>query len=118
MEGVYAVCVGLLTACGIFLLLRRRTYTVVLGITLLSYAVNLFLFASGGLKLNAAAILGGNGDFADPLTQALVLTAIVIGFAMTAFIMVLAMVARAEMGNDHVDGTDVDHERTPEKEAQ
>lgn len=62
MEGLYAVCVGVLTACGIFLLLRRRTFTVVLGITLLSYAVNLFLFASGGLKLNAAAILGGQGS--------------------------------------------------------
>lgn len=104
MEGVYALCVGVLAASGIFLVLRRRTFTVVLGLTLLSYAVNLFLFASGGLTLQAAPILVGGSRHADPLTQALVLTAIVIGFAMTAFIMVQAVVARADQGNDHVDG--------------
>jgi multicomponent K+:H+ antiporter subunit C len=109
MEGIYALCVGLLSGCGIFLMLRRRTFTVVLGITMLSYAVNLFLFASGGLTVNAAAILGSGQKYADPLTQALVLTAIVIGFAMTAFVMILAMVARAELGNDHVDGRTLDH---------
>ncbi|KZN13754.1 MULTISPECIES: Na+/H+ antiporter subunit C [Marinomonas] len=104
MEGLYAFCVGLLTACGIFLTLRGRSFSVVIGLTLLSYAVNLFLFASGRLKLNAAAVLGESEQYSDPLPQALVLTAIVIGFAMTAFAVILAMRARADLGNDHVDG--------------
>lgn len=108
MEGIYAFCVGLMTACGIFLTLRGRTFSVVVGLTLLSYAVNLFLFASGRLKLDAAAVLGMSEEYGDPLPQALVLTAIVIGFAMTAFAVILAMRARADLGNDHVDG------RTPQ----
>jgi multicomponent K+:H+ antiporter subunit C len=104
MEAMYSFCVGLLTACGIFLMLRGRTFPVVMGLTLLSYAVNLFLFASGRLVVNAATILGTAEIYADPLPQALVLTAIVIGFAMTAFVVILAMRARADLGNDHVDG--------------
>lgn len=104
MEGIYAFCVGLMTACGIFLTLRGRTFSVVVGLTLLSYAVNLFLFASGRLRLDAAAVLGQSESYGDPLPQALVLTAIVIGFAMTAFAVILAMRARADLGNDHVDG--------------
>ncbi|WP_020410437.1 Na+/H+ antiporter subunit C [Hahella ganghwensis] len=111
MEAVYAFCVGLLTACGIFLTLRARTFSVVIGITLLSYAVNLFLFSSGRLKLESAAVLNESGVYTDPLPQALVLTAIVIGFAMTAFVVILAMRGRADLGNDHVDG------RIPAKES-
>ena len=95
---------GVLTACGLYLILRGRTFPVVVGLTLLSYAVNLFLFSMGGLTTDGAAILNGPADYADPLPQALVLTAIVIGFAMTAFVVILAMRARSEAGNDHVDG--------------
>ncbi|WP_299202428.1 Na+/H+ antiporter subunit C [uncultured Amphritea sp.] len=104
MEAIYAFCVGILTTCGFFLVLRGRTFTVVIGLTLLSYAVNLFLFASGRLKLDSAAVLGQSAEYSDPLPQALVLTAIVIGFAMTAFVVILAMRSRADQGNDHVDG--------------
>jgi multicomponent K+:H+ antiporter subunit C len=104
MEALYAFCVGLLTACGIFLMLRGRTFPVVVGLTLLSYGVNLFLFASGRLNTSGAAVLGAATGHADPLPQALVLTAIVIGFAMTAFVVILAMRARGDLGNDHVDG--------------
>jgi len=104
MEALYAFCVGLLSACGIFLTLRGRTFPVVVGLTLLSYAVNLFLFASGRLTVGGAAVLGTSDHYADPLPQALVLTAIVIGFAMTAFVVILAMRARGDLGNDHVDG--------------
>lgn len=104
MELVYSLCVGVLTTCGIFLTLRGRTFPVVMGLTMLSYAVNLFLFASGRLVVNGAAILGTSEQYADPLPQALVLTAIVIGFAMTAYAVILAMRARADLGNDHVDG--------------
>jgi len=73
---------------------------------MLSYAVNLFLFSSGRLSLNGAAILGMADSYADPLPQALVLTAIVIGFAMIAFVVILAIRARADLGNDLVDGRD------------
>jgi multicomponent K+:H+ antiporter subunit C len=104
MEAMYAFCVGILTTCGFFLVLRGRTFSVVMGLTLLSYAVNLFIFASGRLSLNGAAVLGQSTEYADPLPQALVLTAIVIGFAMTAFVVILAMRSRADQGNDHVDG--------------
>ncbi len=108
MELVFALCIGTLTGCGVYLTLRSTTFSVVLGLTLLSYAVNLFLFASGRLTLNSAPILGQTTNPADPLPQALVLTAIVIGFAMTAFIVILAMRARADLGNDHVDGNPPD----------
>lgn len=108
MEGLYAICVGVLTSCGIYLLLRGRTFPVILGLIMLSYAVNLFLFASGRLNSNMATILGESDAFADPLPQALVLTAIVIGFAMTAFMLVLSIRAYSENGNDHVDGKPAD----------
>ncbi|RCU51918.1 MULTISPECIES: Na+/H+ antiporter subunit C [Corallincola] len=104
MEALYAACVGLMTTCGIFMMLRGHTFTLVMGLLMCSYAVNLFLFGSGGLTLDAPAILGQAKQHADPLPQALVLTAIVIGFAMTAFAVILAMRGRADLGNDHVDG--------------
>ncbi|CAM4047813.1 Na+/H+ antiporter subunit C [Vreelandella rituensis] len=104
MEGLYAITTGVLTACGLYLTLRGRTFPVVVGLTLLSYAVNLFLFSMGGLTTDGATIVDGPASYADPLPQALVLTAIVIGFAMTAFVVILAMRARSEAGNDHVDG--------------
>jgi multicomponent K+:H+ antiporter subunit C len=104
MELLYASSVGLLVSCGVFLILRSRTFPVVLGLTMLSYAVNLFLFSSGRLSINQAAVLGSGTEYADPLPQALVLTAIVIGFAMTAFVVSLAIRGRADLGNDHVDG--------------
>ncbi|MFT7372771.1 MAG: multicomponent K+:H+ antiporter subunit C [Oleiphilaceae bacterium] len=113
MEAIYAFCVGILTTCGFFLVLRGRTFTVVMGLTLLSYAVNLFLFASGRLKLDGAAVLGQSSEYSDPLPQALVLTAIVIGFAMTAFVVILAMRSRADQGNDHVDGKIADPSTKP-----
>ncbi|TWX67353.1 Na+/H+ antiporter subunit C [Colwellia demingiae] len=108
MELLYASCVGILVSCGVFLILRSRTFPVVLGLTMLSYAVNLFLFSSGRLSLNKAAVLGNSTQYADPLPQALVLTAIVIGFAMTAFVVILAIRGRADLGSDHVDGLVLD----------
>lgn len=108
MELTYAICVGVLSTAGIFLMLRAQTFPVILGLTLLSYAVNLFLFASGRLVINSAAILSESDKYADPLPQALVLTAIVIGFAMTAFALILAMRARADLSNDQVDGEELD----------
>ncbi|MAM03500.1 MAG: Na+/H+ antiporter subunit C [Halomonas sp.] len=110
MEMLYAITTGVLTSCGLYLTLRGRTFPVVVGLTLLSYAVNLFLFSMGGLTTDGAALVNEGSQFADPLPQALVLTAIVIGFAMTAFVVILAMRARSEVGNDHVDGKKEDRE--------
>jgi len=97
-----------LVAGGIFLALRARTFQVVLGLTLLSYAVNLFLFASGRLVLNRPPIWDkAVTEYTDPLPQALVLTAIVITFGMTAFVVILALRSFLESGSDHVDGDTV-----------
>ncbi len=104
MEALIAMAIGVLTGCGVYLVLRARTFALVLGLTLLSYAVNLFLFATGRLVTGQPPVIGAAASHADPLPQALVLTAIVIGFAMTAFLIVLSLRARAELGNDHVDG--------------
>ena len=106
MEALIALVIGVLTACGVYLVLRCRTFPVVLGLTFFSYAVNLFLFAMGRLTIGQPPIIvAGATGYTDPLPQALVLTAIVIGFAMTAFVIMLALKARSELGNDHVDGT-------------
>ena len=103
MEALLAIAIGLLTACGIFLMLRPRTFSLVLGLTLLSYAVNLFLFASGRLTMDAPPLIRDGASYTDPLPQALVLTAIVIGFGMTAYLVMLALRALAESGDDSVD---------------
>ena len=107
MEFLVALMIGVLTAGGVYLVLRARTFPVALGLTFLSYAVNLFLFAMGRLTVGQPPVIAADAPgYADPVPQALVLTAIVIGFAMTAFVLVLALKARAELGNDHVDGKD------------
>ncbi len=112
MEILYALVVAVLTGSGIYLTLRARTFPVVMGLLLLSYGVNLFLVAMGRLRTGMPAIIEEGGQYTDPLPQALVLTAIVIGFAMISFITVLALRARGELGNDHVDGREGE-EREP-----
>jgi multicomponent K+:H+ antiporter subunit C len=109
MEALLAIFVGVLTGTGIYLVLRARTFDLVLGVTLVSYAVNVLIFLMGRVKVGLPPILDKAteptlANYADPLPQALVLTAIVIGFAMTAVLLVIALVARAETGTDHVDG--------------
>lgn len=103
LEFLLASAIGLLTSTGVYLILRARTFPVVLGLSVLGYAVNLFLFATGRLHVNAPAILTETLKITDPLPQALVLTAIVIGFATTAFVIQLALRSRYESGTDHVD---------------
>ena len=103
-----ALGIGTLAGCGTWLLLRERSFDTVLGLTLLSYAVNLFIFAIGRLKTQAVPIVGPGASpslatLADPLPQALVLTAIVIGFAMTAVAIVLALRAHGQLGSDRID---------------
>lgn len=108
MEWLISLVIAVLTASGVYLTLRARTFPVVLGLTLLAYGVNLFLFAMGRLTIGYPAIIDTAAEaYSDPLPQALVLTAIVIAFGMTAFLIVLALKARGELGNDHVDGLDL-----------
>ncbi|GAB1364704.1 Na+/H+ antiporter subunit C [Rhodobacter sp.] len=103
MEILVALTIGLLTAVGIYLTLRARSFPVILGLTFLSYAVNLFLFAAGGLKTAATAIVGTTDAPTDPLPQALVLTAIVISFGMTAVMVMMALGSWLELGHDRTD---------------
>ena len=103
MEALLASAIGALTAVGLYLMLRQRSFPVILGLTFLSYAVNLFIFASGRLALNAAPIIGTTDRYADPLPQALVLTAIVISFGMTAVIMIMAIGGHLTAGHDRID---------------
>jgi len=107
MEALASILIGIMTASAVYLLLRARIFPVVLGLSLLGYAVNIFLFTSGRLQLESAPLVEhGLAQLPDPLPQALVLTAIVIGFGMTAFQVVLALRALHEFGDDQVDGGD------------
>ena len=113
MEIVLSLAIGILTASGLWLLFRPRTFQVVLGLSLLTYAVNLFIFASGRLRMDAPPIVGREGianpaNYTDPVPQALVLTAIVISFATTALLLVVLLASRGLTGTDHVDGEEGD----------
>ena len=111
MELLLAILIGAFVGSGVWLILRPRTFQVVIGLSLIGYGVNLFIFGMGRLRLNAPPILVDTAainpaDFADPVPQALVLTAIVIGFATTALLLVVLLVSRGLTGSDHVDGKD------------
>lgn len=106
LEFLVATGIGWTTACGLYLMLRGRTFPVVVGLTLLGYAVNVFIFAMGRLWIALPPILDGRQGAADPLPQALVLTAIVIGFATTGLVIEMALRSRHESGSDHVDGSE------------
>jgi multicomponent K+:H+ antiporter subunit C len=113
MELALASAIGVLTAIGIYLLLRARSFDVILGLTFLSYATNLLIFAGGRLRAGQPPVLRDGiaptlAEHTDPLPQALVLTAIVIAFAMTAISLVLAMRSRADNRSDHVDAHEDD----------
>jgi len=109
MEIVLSLAIGVLTGSGIWLILRPRTFQLVLGLSLLSYGVNLFIFCTGRLAVDSEPVLApfvptDLQHYADPMPQALVLTAIVIGFATTALFLVVLLALRGLSGNDHVDG--------------
>ena len=109
MEIIYALAIGVLSGSGVWLLLRPRTFQVIMGLALLSYAVNLFIFGMGRLVVGRPPIINAEAAsdptlYADPVPQALVLTAIVISFATTALLLVVLLAARGLTGTDHVDG--------------
>jgi len=116
MEVIIATSVGVLTAGGGYLLLRLRTFPVILGLALLSYAVNVFIFASGRLAIDQSPILSkyGEATYTDPLPQALVLTAIVISFGMTAVLVMVGLGAYFEAESDRID---IEPDPAPDPEA-
>jgi len=113
MELILALGIGVLVSSGVWLLLRPRTFQVIIGLSLLSYAVNLFIFGMGRLRVGAPPVLESGSvvdpaHYADPLPQALILTAIVISFATTALFLVVLLASRGLTGTDHVDGREPD----------
>lgn len=105
MEMILAIAIGVLGGSGVWLVLRPRTFQVLMGLALLSYAVNLFIFAMGSLSLDKEPIVQPGlvpnlENYTDPLPQALVLTAIVIGFALMCFALVLVMQLVRRVGTD------------------
>ena len=119
MEIIVASTVGILTAGGVYLLLRLRTFPVILGLALLSYAVNVFLFASGRLAIDMSPILSkyGDGTYTDPLPQALVLTAIVISFGMTAVLVMICLGSFLESETDRIDIEEADTDASKDAQA-
>ena len=109
MEAGVSIAIGVLAGAGVWLVLRPRTFQVLIGLSLLSYAVNLFIFSVGSLAIGKEPIvkpgLAANlSNYSDPVPQSLVLTAIVIGFATTALFLVVLLALRGLSGGDHVDG--------------
>lgn len=109
MELIVSLAIGIMTGAGVYLVLRPRTFQVLIGLSLLSYAINLFIFSVGSLNIGKEPIVDSAlpadlVSYADPLPQSLVLTAIVIGFATTALFLVLLLALRGMSGGDHVDG--------------
>ncbi|MAN57662.1 MAG: Na+/H+ antiporter subunit C [Paracoccus sp. (in: a-proteobacteria)] len=120
MELLVATAIGAITAAGVYLILRLRTFAVVLGMTMLTYAINAFLFVTGRLVVNMPPILSSHdnispADYTDPLPQALVLTAIVISFGMTAVVVMMSLGAFIEGGDDRVNMPESDRIMPPLK---
>ena len=108
MELLLAITVGGLYSAGFYMLLRRSFVKVIIGLALISHAANLFLFTVGGLTRGKAPLLsddsiGAATNYADPLPQALILTAIVIGFGFQAFAIVLFKRTYQSIGSDDLD---------------
>ncbi len=105
LEFLVATGIAILGGTGIYLVLRSRTFPVILGLAFLSYAINLFLFAMGRLQIDRPPLFDKAAEaYTDPLPQALVLTAIVIAFGMTALVVILSLRTFLESGTDDVDG--------------
>jgi multicomponent Na+:H+ antiporter subunit C len=108
MASLLAIIVGCLYAAGIYMMLRRSLFKLVLGLVLLSHGANLLIFTVGGLTRGGPPVVPAGATapiapYADPLPQALILTAIVIGFAVLAFSLALFHRAYQTFGSDDPD---------------
>ena len=108
MDNLLPIAIGILFGCGCYLVMRRNIVRVLLGIMLFSQAANLLIFTGAGLTWSRPPIIADDaltieGAYADPLPQALVLTAIVIGFAVLAFAIALVLRAYEKTGSDDLD---------------
>ena len=116
MDSVLAIVSGVLVMTGIYCLLQRSLARLVIGIILLSQAANLIIFTSAGLNSRLPALITGDnkmmtGTYSDPLPQAIVLTAIVIGFGFTAFLLALLHRTFKDLGTEDIEelnNTDTD----------
>ena len=111
MELVMSIGIGAVAGSGVWLMLRPRTFQVIIGLSMLTYAVNMFLLSMGRITVGAPPVLESGvavnaAIFADPVPESLVLTSIVISFSMTALFLVVLLAARGLTGTDHVDGDD------------
>lgn len=103
METLITILVGVLVSVAVYLLLSRSLIRIILGSAVLSHAVHLLLMVMGGLKKGDVPLLNENTEsYTDALPQALILTAIVISFAVTAFLLVLAYRTYKEIGTDNL----------------
>lgn len=108
MDYVLAALIGCFIALGVYLLLSRSVIRMLLGMTIFGNGVNLLIFTAGRLTREVAPIIPSGlyqpeGPIANPLPQALILTAIVIGFAMFSFLLVLAFRAYQSLNADDTD---------------
>ncbi len=104
MEIIMIFVIGILFMCATYLMLSKSLLRIIVGTGLLSHGAHLLILTMGGLKKGAAPVLGGNAEaYTDPIPQALILTAIVISFGVTAFFLVLAYRAYQELGTDNME---------------
>jgi multicomponent Na+:H+ antiporter subunit C len=123
MAWALSLLIGILFACGLYCLLRRSVVRLVIGVLLLSQSANLLVFLSGGLTLGQPPMVAKGAKipeapFADPLPQAMVLTALVIGLALVAFLLTLVFRAHEAVGSDDInafDNTEKSHSVTETK---
>jgi len=112
MELLLVLLVGILYSSGIFMMLRRSMVKLLLGLLLIGNGANILIFLMGGLTKGKPPIIGENetaftGPYADPVPQALILTAIVISFALTAFAIILLKKVYATTGSDDLDSLNI-----------
>ena len=113
MQLLFAITAGVIIACAFYLMLRRSMVRLLVGLALLTYGVNLLIFSTGNLETRGAPIVGDTPieQMADPLPQALILTAIVISFGVLAFTVALGYRASQAVQSDDMDAlqsTDID----------
>ncbi|MCR8657423.1 Na(+)/H(+) antiporter subunit C [Paenibacillus endoradicis] len=103
METFIIIISGILFTIAVYLILNKNFLRIILGVTLFSHATHLMLMAINGLKKGNAPLLSEHGEiYTDPIPQALILTSIVISFALTALLLVLGYRTYIELGTDNM----------------